>query len=193
MNVMFKDNLCVVTWQKGDGYMNLSNESRFLYHLQHTLKLTKKFDLVKKRMWKDGHMVAEEQQYLRTRSWRSVLPHFCIYNHNYALYDAGQQFRQARIIDLRMEFDIFGEIKTCARCGKWVVHSNGGKNTPPEAIYCIYCNQLVCPKCIDKKLYESLAVPNPACWDCAKTRRPKPKSKIIITGRKLVIPGLGRR
>ncbi len=64
------------TW--GDG------ESRVLYHVQQQLNALG-FDLVKKRMHKDGHLVADTQQYLRVRNDKSTAPHIYLHNDHYAV------------------------------------------------------------------------------------------------------------
>lgn len=93
-----KKNTCEVIKEKGDPHFSSSNwaeaESTFLYHVLQNLK-KQGYDLIKKRMWKDGHLVDETQQYLRTRSWRGEEGEFCLYNHAYALCDLGLEFNKA--------------------------------------------------------------------------------------------------
>ena len=56
-------------------------ESAFLYWLKKHLNAEPySLDLIKKRMWKDGHMVSEEQQYLRTAKIRKGKPYMMLYN-----------------------------------------------------------------------------------------------------------------
>ena len=47
------------------GYANA--ESTFLYHVLQGLKRMG-YDVIKKRMWKDGHLVDDTQQYICPRS-----------------------------------------------------------------------------------------------------------------------------
>lgn len=98
---------CVVTKEKGDPYFSNSGysdaESRFLHHVK--LKLIEQgYDVIKKRMWKDGHMVDDTQQYIRTRKTKAV-PFFYIYNANYALFDLGRYFNAHDEIYLRVEVE----------------------------------------------------------------------------------------
>ena len=60
------------------------SESLLLYRLK--LALNKKsFDLIKKRMWKDGHMMGgDDMQYLRSRN-RKAKPGYQIFDGRYAL------------------------------------------------------------------------------------------------------------
>lgn len=48
------------------GRVNAAGESRLLYHIKKQLNKTG-FDLIKKHCWRDGHLMDNYQQYLRTR------------------------------------------------------------------------------------------------------------------------------
>lgn len=63
-------------------------ESTFLHHVKKELQ-KQGFDLIKKRMWKDGNMVDDTQQWIRTKCKKGG---FGIYNSQYALCDAGIAF-----------------------------------------------------------------------------------------------------
>jgi hypothetical protein len=84
MKVEIKDNKCIVTREEGDqrfsGRVNAAGESRLLYHIKGILN-KQGYDLIKKRMHKDGHLVDDLQQYLRTRK-RSGDPKKDIYIYN---------------------------------------------------------------------------------------------------------------
>ena len=88
---------CKVTRDANDlyfrrgGYSDVGAESTFLYHVQQALK-DQGYDVIKKRMWKDGHLVNEFQQYIRTRSGLSKAGEFAIYNSRYAIENAGDAF-----------------------------------------------------------------------------------------------------
>jgi len=62
--------LCLVEREKGDkkcyGVVNASGESLLLHKVKKILNADG-FDFVKRRMWKDGHLVDSGQQYLRER------------------------------------------------------------------------------------------------------------------------------
>ena len=70
MKVVMKKHCCVVTREKGDpvfsGTVNAAGESRLLYHVKKILN-ARGYDLIKKHMAKDGHLMGDMQQYLRTR------------------------------------------------------------------------------------------------------------------------------
>jgi hypothetical protein len=70
MKVEIKGNVCVVTKEPGDpvfsGVVNGKGESRLLYHIKKILN-ARGYDLIKKHMAKDGHLMDDMQQYLRTR------------------------------------------------------------------------------------------------------------------------------
>lgn len=86
---------CEVIKESGDPVFRGSGwaeaESTFLYHVLQNLK-EQGFDLIKKRMWKDGHMVDNTQQYLRTRAWGKGEDEYCLYNSAYAIEDLGEEF-----------------------------------------------------------------------------------------------------
>jgi len=83
MKVTLTQNSCVVEKESGDphfsngGYANA--ESTFLYHVKQEL-IKQGFDVIKKRMWKDGHMMDDMQQYLRTGKIRKGQPYMMIWN-----------------------------------------------------------------------------------------------------------------
>jgi hypothetical protein len=87
--------------QEGDPVFHNSKwasaESTFLYHIKKQLQSVG-YDCIKKRMWKDGHLVDDEQQYIRDRKGE-----WCIYNDAYAIYDAGEKFNQNYLVYLRYE------------------------------------------------------------------------------------------
>ena len=70
MKLRFDGNCLIVTREEGDpkyyGVRNAAGESRLLYAIKKQLN-TGEWDLIKKRMHKDGHLVSEMQQYLRSR------------------------------------------------------------------------------------------------------------------------------
>ena len=70
MKVEIKGYCVVVTREEGDprfsGVKNGAGESRLLYHIKNILN-AQGYDLIKKRMHKDGHLMDNLQQYLRTR------------------------------------------------------------------------------------------------------------------------------
>jgi hypothetical protein len=70
MKVEIKNNVCVIISEPDDpkfyGTVNAAGESRLLFHVKKILN-DRGYDLIKKRMHKDGHLVSDMQQYLRTR------------------------------------------------------------------------------------------------------------------------------
>lgn len=66
-----------VTRESGDpkfyGVKDAAGESRFLYYLKGFLEKEFGWSLIKKRMWRDGHLVNEVQQYLRTPDSKVML------------------------------------------------------------------------------------------------------------------------
>jgi len=89
MRIELTQTKCTVYKEKGDpvfsGVKNAAGESRLLYHMKPILeKITgKKF--IKKRMWKDGHLVDEMQQYVRTEDKENYI---MIYNGSWQIEGA---------------------------------------------------------------------------------------------------------
>ncbi len=99
MKVELKETTCVITREEGDpkfyGAMNAAGESKLLYHIK--LKLREMgHKVIKKRMHKDGHMVADMQQYVRTV--KGYEPSFCIHNSNWAIEGAEIEFNEGQIV-----------------------------------------------------------------------------------------------
>jgi hypothetical protein len=66
-------------------------ESRLLYGVQQALN-RRDYGLIKKRMWRDGHMFGgDHSQYLRSRDLRTV-PSLYIYHSDYALEVAAESY-----------------------------------------------------------------------------------------------------
>jgi len=92
-------NICTVTKESGDKKFYRSEwalaESGFLHQVKLAL-IEQGFDVIKKRMWKDGNLVDDIQQYVRTRKWTSkdASNEWAIYNSNWAIYDLGEQFNE---------------------------------------------------------------------------------------------------
>lgn len=97
----FKDSTCFVQKEEGDPTFHDSGwssaESIFLHHVKKEL-IKMGCDVIKKRMWKDGCMVDDSQQYVRARNFD-----FMIYNSRYAIYDAGLHFNETGMIILNLE------------------------------------------------------------------------------------------
>lgn len=70
MKLIMKEHSLEVIREPGDircsGVVGGKGESRLLHLIKKQLN-SQGFDLIKKRMWKDGHLMDDLQQYLRTR------------------------------------------------------------------------------------------------------------------------------
>lgn len=91
---------CTVLKEEGDPRFHntdwASAESTFLYHVKKELE-KQGYDVIKKRMWKDGHLVDDTQQYIRTRK-----DGFYIYNDYHAICDAGEEFNETGNVNLAL-------------------------------------------------------------------------------------------
>lgn len=111
MKVVLKNNACIVTREKGDkkfhGVVNAAGESRLLYHIKIELN-AQGYDLIKKRMYKDGHLMDDMQQYLRTRK-PSGNPDkdIYIYNNQWAIKGAEEAFNKQGKVELCLVKNVF--------------------------------------------------------------------------------------
>ena len=113
MKLTFDANALTVEREPGDpSYPTQSQsswgtpESRLLYHIQKQLNADGS-DLIKKRMWKDGHLVSDEQQYLRPRSRNSPGLQVCIWNGSWQVYDAARRLMEDGKVVLLVDRDIW--------------------------------------------------------------------------------------
>lgn len=88
------------------GVRNAAGESRFLHWVMGILNKSHGYDLIKKRMWKDGHLVSDMQQYLRTRSPKSDFPKVAFWNTHWQINGLDEDFNRGEAV-LRIETDIF--------------------------------------------------------------------------------------
>lgn len=107
----FDGHCCVVTREDGDpkfyGARNAAGESRLLYHVVQELR-RQGHDVIKKRMWKDGHMVDDMQQYVRSRNKRCS-PNFAVWNGSWAIRGAEEDFNSEGKVVLNLTHPIFTE------------------------------------------------------------------------------------
>ena len=113
MKIEITGNKLKVTREKGDPSYRRSEwgsaESRLLYHVKNKLN-AQGYDLIKKRMAKDGHMVDDNQLYLRARKPTKNASHnIAIMNNCYAIYDAGEVFTKEGEVELMIVPDYFSE------------------------------------------------------------------------------------
>jgi 3-dehydroquinate dehydratase len=100
MKVTFKQNSILVERENTDpkfyGLANAKGESALLYAIKTELN-KQGYDLIKKRMHKDGHLVDDIQQYLRTRKKGAGKADVYIYDASFALRDAAADFNKGAV------------------------------------------------------------------------------------------------
>jgi hypothetical protein len=86
-----------ITDPKFYGTGNAAGESTLLYHVAKKMRAMG-FDLIKKRMHKDGHLVDDMQQYLRVRKPKKDCPdkNFCLYNDHWAICGLNDDFNKGQ-------------------------------------------------------------------------------------------------
>ena len=107
---------CTVTREPGDpkfhnsgwGAQGNQGESKLLYYVKKILN-ARGYDLIKKRIQKDGHMMGDQyQQYLRARkSSKDPSKNIYIYNHRYAIEGAEEEFNKNGSVTLMVAFNVF--------------------------------------------------------------------------------------
>lgn len=114
MKVEIIGNTCKVTREEGDkkysGVKNAAGESNLLYAIKNELN-KQGYDLIKKRMWKDGHMVDDMQQYLRTRKKGAGKADICIWNTHWAIKGAEEYLNKWGEVELAVMNNIFDKDK----------------------------------------------------------------------------------
>lgn len=90
-----------------------AGESHLLHHIKTTLNKAAGVDfLVKKRMWKDGHLMDDSQQYIKTARKGADVPHIYLFNNSWAMYGLDQAWHEAGECDLLVMTDVYGKGKT---------------------------------------------------------------------------------
>tara|TARA_Y100001963_G_C6685428_1_gene401941 strand:+ start:308 stop:646 length:339 start_codon:yes stop_codon:yes gene_type:complete len=108
MKVIFTDTHLIAIREPEDkkfyGVRQAKGESNLLYAIQQKLKdLGHK--VIKKRMWKDGHMVGDLQQYLRTP--KGVEPSWAAYNATWQVEGLEQDWNTVGRVELDLIKDIW--------------------------------------------------------------------------------------
>jgi hypothetical protein len=121
MIVTIVDHICYVYCQPGDPIFRPNRtgsswsppgwygaESRLLHHVLRILN-ARGYDLIKRRMWRDGHMVGTEHtRYLRSRNVRGM-PSLCIYHADHAVEVAAKSFNKLGRLALAVEYGLAEE------------------------------------------------------------------------------------
>ncbi len=109
MKLEFKGNTLVVTREEGDkkyyGIINGAGESNLLHAIKTELN-KQGYDLIKKRMGKDGHLVDDMQQYLRTRKKGAGKADIYIYSGVWALRGINEDFNAGEAV-FNVDYDVF--------------------------------------------------------------------------------------
>lgn len=101
-------NTLTVFREQGDKRFN--SGSQFLYAVKKNL-LSAGIPVIKKRMWKDGHLTADTETYLRSPRSRSE-PTFHIYYPDYQISEASADWNQNRVVFLTVDFGYCSYWKT---------------------------------------------------------------------------------
>ena len=108
MKILFNGDFLTLCREDSDpkfyGVQNAAGESK-LFHFLKTELNSHGFHLIKKRMWKDGHLVDDMQQYLRTDKKRPGVPQIYIWNNKWAIRGAEEDWNDGKVV-LSVMYDI---------------------------------------------------------------------------------------
>jgi hypothetical protein len=91
---------------KFHGMKHAKGEHRLFHHLRNALNALG-FNVLKKRVQSDGHLMGDEfQPYLRTRKPTPDLPHIMVVSDFYALRGANEDWNDG-VVNLRITYDAF--------------------------------------------------------------------------------------
>lgn len=96
MKVTLQENVCIVEREKSDRRATESpgGESLLLHRIKLAL-IAEGYDVIKKRMWKDGHLYGDDTtQHIRTRNAKTG---FYVYDNDYAIRNMCRDFNQGRL------------------------------------------------------------------------------------------------
>ncbi len=95
------------------GWEGTDPDSTFFYQLKKVLN-KKGFTLIKSRISKDGHLFGNDNTtYLRVSHSKSNGPHVIIYDANYAIRLAVDDYNAGKVVKLSVLFDIFSKQVDC--------------------------------------------------------------------------------
>lgn len=95
MKVELKENSCVVTRDNNEKFYR---ETTLMHHVKKEL-IRQGHDVIKKRMWKDGHLVDEQQEYIRTRNKDERKGEvWCLFFEQYALRRMYEDYNNGELI-----------------------------------------------------------------------------------------------
>lgn len=109
MKIEFNGNSLVITREPNDpkyyGTVNGKGESNLLHAIKTQLN-KEGYSLIKKRMYKDGHLVDDIQQYLRTSKKGAGKADIYIYSGFWAIEGANDRFNEGKVT-LNVEHNVF--------------------------------------------------------------------------------------
>ena len=108
MKIEFTEYYLIATREPEDpkyyGTIHGKGESLLLHAIKKKLQ-EMGHDVIKKRMWKDGHMVDDLQQYLRTR--KGYEPSFAAYSGEWAIRGANVPWNEDGVVQLQLVTDLW--------------------------------------------------------------------------------------
>ena len=94
MQIKLSEHFAVIHRDNGP---RIYRESTFWYHVKRTLQAMG-MDVIAKRMWKDGHLVSDEQHYVRTRKGDLAL-----WQTDYAIREVYEDYNHEGLVEVAIE------------------------------------------------------------------------------------------
>jgi len=104
--------------EKGDGQMKSGWGADPASMLLHRVKVKLNsigFNLIKKRMAKDGHMTSDFRQYLRLKNNDTAAPHIYVTDELYQMRSACEDFRKDGKVTFTIQMNVTGKQPECAQ------------------------------------------------------------------------------
>ena len=110
MKLLFNGDRLIVTREPGDtkiygGIIGGRGESNLLHKIKVAL-IAMGYDVIKKRMHKDGHLVDELQQYIRSRN-NKCAGNFALHNGHWAVAGLDERWNEDGVVELVLTKPIF--------------------------------------------------------------------------------------
>lgn len=90
MKVTLEETCCTVESEPGD--KKIHSDSLLFHAVRNELR-RQGFDVIKRLMWKDGHLTDDSRHYVRERSWK-----FAVYFESYQVRNACDDYNRGKVI-----------------------------------------------------------------------------------------------
>jgi hypothetical protein len=86
------------------GDKKIYSESTLMHHIKQEL-IKQGHDVIKKRMWKDGHLVDDTIQYIRSRKLKPEPDSIAVHDHLYVIRNLAEDYRTYGEVNLQVLYN----------------------------------------------------------------------------------------